>query len=661
MIHGFKHFLYLIENKKYEFFSSQSNTPIHHIEKLAEIDPNPKKKNLSWLVKQHKNNNIRRDLFDTFNPDDKKLHSDALDDYEKYRNPLGSLDKYKDVHELKSAIVEHKNNYMNKKFGNKIFSDKGHEIWEASTGEHATNHGNNTDWCTRIKNGTYQKNYLSQGKLYNHYPPNTPKPGEKNHGKGDRYQWFTPEHEHTEIGPELRNHEDDSINPGFHKEKYPEISKSKPWKEFIHMIDHHTGNHDDNEDLDHEHDHIRELAHSDRSSDRIEAIENHDAHINDYGHLWDDPDPEVKTAIIDHEKTKGNDALLSAHNFYKDDADEDIRGHVAATAEHPYIINHMINNHWNDYEVKHGLASNPNTPYHIKLKLADMHDEHPEMWNARIHSALAENPKSSFTDYNHYTSEIHHKLLDQYDGENKKHDMNESSYDAIARSVSSSSRGDKSIIHKMIKHHNPDARTAVAKYYYEDHFHDLKNDTHYGVHRELGKYFPEHYTKPTDNYYGKLSASIHGNNQIKDEIIANHPKDDEVPLRTEIAANIVRTGNAQHAVHFKDATEPNIVHELQKRIAYSWHDGQSNQDIHNVMPQLATSTNPKIIQHIANYTKHENVLHSLKNHEDVNVRLNLTQNNNLPREIMHHLADNDPNEEIRNIADYKRQTIRKYH
>lgn len=654
-----------------QFLATQSGIPLPHIEKLATADPTPKKKYLPWLVNQVKRNKIRGDMLDTYHPDTLKVHHDALSKFDAAKGQLGDINKYAHIGKIRRALRVADDNKQNKaheeKFGQRVLNKGGHHVYEVTEPEQATAHGAGTQWCTRIKNGSYQNQYLSQGTLHVHYPPKAIKPGKPGFDtdKHDKFQSFTPHEMDGELGPEFRDRADHTVNFEAHEKAHPVLKDAEHWKTYKKAVFNHTGPEDneynDEHDAEYEEEQRREevqrLAHSRNVDDRVEAVENHAAH-HEYAHLWDDHHPSVRQAIIDHGEASGDyNQRDRAHGHFKDDEDEDIRGHIAANSPHPGIIKHMIDNHWDDYEVKHGLASNPHTPQAVKHKLADMHEEHPNIWNANIHSALAANPRSDWEEEAKptYNSALHHKLLDN-------NDLNQSGYNAIAQKVANSTRGDKTLIDKMAVHEDPHARQAVAIHFGDDkkYFNQLKNDIWPGVHAMLGKYHPHEYTKADSHYAGKLSAAMYGSHAVRDEILKNHADNSEEKpmLRTEIKAAIVKNGAPHHIEQFKDSTIPDVENEIKRKIPMLHHEGDVGRKTLGI---LATSKNPNIRAHVATHASASRgtatLAHKLINDPDPIVRREAIYNSSLTPEMRKHAHENDPDQIVRDKAELVRSRL----
>ncbi len=657
----FKSFIFLFENKKYEFFAKQAKMTPDQVEKLAAADPNPKKQNLGWLIKQHKKHFIRSDLLDTFHPWDMQRHREALEGFEKDRKRFGPIEKYPHVGHLRYALETGGEEAHKEKFGEKVYSEKGHEIYKVTTPDQATNHGCSTNWCTRLFKGHHQTSFLSKGTLYPHYHPGSIKPGEEGHEKEtNKSQFFIPHHSE-EDAPAHKNDENNEINTGAHENRFPELKHVQVWKDFKKAQDVHAAHSHDDEDEEQDlHDHIYNLAHG-SSDEKIQAITQHDAHINDHGHLYDDPDSEVKKAIIDHETTKGFQTRDRVHGYYKDDDNDEVKQHVAENAGHPGIIKHMIDNHWDTHEVRSGLAANPHTPQAIKHKLIEPHEDDTHWGTSIIHNQLAMNPRSIWKEDAHpsYDSSIHHKLIDHHNFPNNKYDMNHFAYDNIAESVKNSTRGDKTLIDKMATGHSLHGKLAVAKHFGDDpkYFAQLKNekgDNAYQIHQELGKHHPAHYVHQHSDLYGKISAAHFGDEHVHDQLIANHPPDGEVPMRSEIKNGIIKNGVARHLAHFKDDSE--IVDSLQRRYKYP-HDltekGIKNkEELSKAEPHLATSQVSQIRQIVADKTENPQVLHSLKDDPNPGVRINVAKNYHTSKDTILHMQ-NDGHEMVRYWAGYR--------
>ena len=619
---------FLLENpRRIEFFARQSALPKEHVEKLAQADPNPKKTNLGWLVKQHKQNRITPDMHDTLHPDELNQHHEALKHFEAAKGKLGDINQYKDVDHLSAAIQKHHEEKAiehEEKFGEKVFDHEGHHIYEYSTGKHAQCHGENSGWCTRVKSGNFQQQYMNQGTLSAHYPPDAKKPGEKGFADSDKgFQFYTPNHDDGGLSPELKNHNNGTVDPHSHQSKYPELQKSSHWNDFVKMHENHRPD-DEHEDDDHG-DIMHHLAHSNNPNDRIIAVEEHDAH-HEYEHLYDDHEPEVKEAIIDHESNKGYNQRDRVHARYKDDDEDTIKGYVASKTRHPGILYHMMTNHADLPEVQQGLCENPKTPHAYLKSMASEKFEDGHDFGFSNRQAIAENPNSAHDpDSQHYSSEIHHIILSHT--ENHKN-----TYKHITESVESSSKGDRSLIDKMSNHQDSTARAHAAQYYGSKYPH-LLHDRDERVQNNMAMHHPEHFTSLDKHVRARTTAAIFGGPNEHNKLI-NDPDEN---VRKMVAAH----STPEHRIALMHDKSEMVQKEIASRATFEKPD---------VKEKLAKSSSHLIRKSVAGSLHDCDALYKLKADPHPEVREVVAHNRNLPPVHRQDLADNDPHPNVRNLA-----------
>lgn len=616
---------FLIESARTEFHAKQAKLPVDTVDRLADADPNPKQKNLGWIVRQYKNNKLRADMFDKVHPDDIAKHRNALQKFEDDKRELGPLDRFKHVDHLRRALAIQSNiartKNLERKYGEKVFDQDNHQIWKINEPEHATNHGKTTSWCTRILDGTHQQNYMNAGTLYVHYPAGTPKPGSKEYGTGDKAQFFVP-HDAGGYSPEIRDQDDDEINPYNHEQEHPILKKSEHWNDFhsAHQ-DHHNGY--DNEDGEAE---VYNLANSTDHHDRVDAVTIHGAH-SEFDHLWDDPHHEVKKAIID---VSG----LRAHRYYKDDDDEEVRGHVAYTASNSDVLKHMEDNHWDDHEVREGLAKNSAVSLETKLKLVEPHEEDTEHDTNIIHRALAKTPHG----------EVHHQLADYYK-DNKDLDYNLSKHNYYNMANYAAERNDTEFADKLMASKSYRAKNALAVHFGNDdkYFHKLKaitdsetgqredHDNIKDIHFSLGRHRPHEYTEPNSHPHGMWGAAEFGDEKVHDALIANHPNlDTHSQIYNNIAQAIVENGKARHMQHFMNSSTYDVRNALSRRVRNHFfnkrYDNGGDPEVESIIPHLAKSNNPEVRAAIAHKTDDKSLHDQLKDDPDSNVKLAAKRN-----------------------------------
>tara|TARA_R110000868_G_scaffold94607_3_gene260956 strand:- start:3354 stop:5258 length:1905 start_codon:yes stop_codon:yes gene_type:complete len=621
---------FLLESpRRIEFFARQSALPKEHVEKLAQADPNPKKTNLGWLVKQHKQNRITPDMHDTLHPDELNQHHEALKHFEAAKGKLGDINQYKDVDHLSAAIQKHheeKSIEHKEKFGEKVFDHEGHHIYEYSTGKHAECHGENSGWCTRVKSGNFQQQYMNQGTLFAHYPPDAKKPGEKGFADSAKgFQFYTPKYDQGGLSPELKNHNNGTVDPHSHQSKYPELQKSSHWNNFVNKHENHTPDDEEHEDEDHGHDLAHYLANSDDVNDRITAVQEHDAH-HEYEHLYDDPHPEVKEAIIDNESNRGDNQRDRVHARYKDDDEDSIIGYVASKTRHPDILNHIMTNHAHLPEVQEGLSENPTTPHAYLKSMASEKFEDNHKHGMHIRQAIAENPKSAQQpDSQHYSSEIHHIILSH--PENHKN-----TYRHITESVESSSKGDISLIDKMSNHQDSTARAQAAHSYGSKYPH-LLHDRDEHVQSNMAMHHPEHFTSRDKHVRARTTAAIFGGPNEHNKLI----NDPDEKVRKMVAEH----GAPEHQIALMHDKSEMVQKEIASRANFAEPD---------VKEKLAKSSSHLIRKRVARSLHDGDALHKLKADPHPEVREAVARNHNLSPVHRQDLADNDPHPNVRHWA-----------
>lgn len=649
-----KESLILLENKV-KFFSQQAKMPEEHVEKLAKADPNPKRKNLGWLVKQHKDGNIRSDMLDTFHPDDIKSHKDALQRFEDTKKDepksaahIGDLMKVKDVAELHGKIDDWHENHSKAnhlaKWGEKVFDEGGHHIYHLSTSNHCENHGNGSSWCTRIKDGTYQEHYRENGNLYVHYPKGSPKPGEKGHDKNsERYQFWVP-HEPSEYSPaELKNLRNHSIEPDDHDSEHPVLNKSDHWHQFKeaheNSVDHYEGSEE----------HIHELVNSDDWQDRVTAVREYGAH-HEYDHLYHDEDDDVRKAIIEHNARNGrhDDNVLRFENDSSDIRAHLIKhmggSHIArmygnipehGEEDHLYgdIADHHAEPNW--HGDAHAIASNTNTPRSVHESIIKNEKGFPEDTHARLRRDIAEN-YGAHRNNGDLDSTLMHKIMDHPNNTLK-------TYHAVAEHAARKD-ADQSLVNRLVNHEDPNARHAAAEWHGEkpEVFNALKDDGDPRVQERLAQHHPEHFIHTTNDavrktVFNKLPHNHPAKSAMLDKFAqSSNPNDHELVAKHGTAAQI---------------SQPNVLHSKSEQVgAWLHHRMQNETDpLHNDMEfhkTLATSANPNTREVTAIHSKSPEALHMLKDDTSSNVASHLLSNPHISNETVVHLANHHPNESV---------------
>ena len=651
---SYTRFLLILEDKK-TFLKTKYSIDDNTMDKIASIDPDPKHKHLEWLVSQHKKGNL-----DINNNHHVEQHKNVLANFQRFQPKTENgkdkgIHTFKDIHELNNTINDHleNNSKIKERWGERVFNQDGHEIWKSSTPKHCENHGESTSWCTAIKGGLHQRKYFGKDKpaLYTHYPPNTPKPGESGHTKGNRFQFYAGEDDY--IGhdygkkPELGNSANHPINPETHEHSFPVLKQSKHWNEFKSAWHNHNIHQETSIDDEHDHDegyeNPHDLAHSQNHNDRVRAVELGFHREPDGAHLITDDHHSVKEAVLDYEKARRNEnehryqhILNQVHAASPIDNpdNEEIHYHISRYTKNPDILHKYAGPSIND-EYEHMLHSNVAQNHHTKaedlLHLAKTSNK----WV--VHRDLAANAKTpeegiqAILKHPEGPSDIYHHILSRQDGDK--------------------------YIDQIAKHQNPMARRVATKYTDDpEHLEQLHKDVHPKVHEELAKRFPEKEYKFPDKEvryqaaYSIISHYIHYNKEktlsdahkkilthlanpddkfnspnVRKEV-AKHPDMHDHMLNDSIVKDQIAKTTNNHE-HLKRLVKDNdtYVSTLASNNALNRYKNKDNpkmqeiydhmaQSGHNNQMELAAmhSKNPDTLHHLAtvsnNYHVHSNVV-----------------------------------------------------
>ena len=658
----------LITENRIKFFAKQANMPEDKVERLSQADPNPKKKNLGWLIKQHKADNIRSDMMDDFHPDDMRDHKNALNDFEelKKKDPKSSkhlehdIGKYSDVNHLNSSVNDYNKTHGEEakqaKWGEKVFDQDGHHIYHASTNEQATNHGRGSAWCTRIHDGNYQNKYLNNGDLYIHYPKGTPKPGEDGHedGGSGRHQFWIPHHPEEESSePELRSYTNGHVHDYNHLEDHPVLNKSPHFKEFQNAVtEHQARQENEDEDEDEDEDDFHDLVHSHIASERAEAVR-HGAHTNgEYEHLYDDDHPEVKKSIIDYDTA--NFRMSHSFDHFSKDESPEVREHLASKLSNHQYINMMhntipahgtIDHHGNEtdhetdnpdhYSVMKSLAKNPHSPRSVHESIINNEKGFP----AHAHSSLMEHIAANREahrkngNYGHPSndSELMHKILDQ-----NTH-LSYRTFTKMTEHVGMGRGADPQILNRLIDHSNPEAAHAVAKSHGDMPSVQPKLKEHGDprVQAAMAQHIPEHYIN-NSNLAVKAEAARYlkdGHPELSKAL--DHLSNDTSHSSMKIVSSR-GTSDQINKPHILNSKDRNVNENLEYRLR------KGDFDHHNeLLKSIAHSTNNSLKIDLAQRTTNPEVLHHMKNDTNRSVILNVLQNPYVSHDTVHHMSEHN--------------------
>lgn len=646
----------LLENR-IKFFANQTKMPEEHIEKLASADPNPKRKNLGWLVKQHKNGHIRSDMLDTFHPDDISSHREVLTRLEDLRKTepkssehIGDIMKHHDRHSLHQAIDDYHENHgkvaHENKWGKKVFDEDGHHIYHAETAEQCSNHGQGTGWCTRIKNGQYQDHYRENGNLFVHYPKGTPKPGEKGHDEHEgRHQFWIPHEAHENHQPEIKNFHNGTVHSYAHENEHKALRNSPHWKSFKDAeYNHEEISHDEGID-----DYIHDLVHSDNWRDRVEAVRDHGAH-DDFHHLKDDEHEEVRKAVIDHEFTQSETHRNHAFADYRHDHDVEVRAHLASKLIDKDHIKSMyddipkISSQDEDEDednqdhtgTLHAIASNRYVPHSVMESMINNDKGMASSDHHYLLPTLIANPASKTTsDINPEPStHLHEKILNHPDGISRR------AAEALAEAHLGTHPVSKSFVDMMASHKNPSVRRVVAAYHgrNESYLHQLKNDEDNSVRVQLAKHHPDHFLN--DKSLEVQHTAFSG---LPADKKAGHPILDHFAEQGEHHYEH-HNAVAEHGTP-EQIMKPNVLNSKSRDVPLFIHHrmhSDENLQNHDALHQaLATSKNPGMRSAAATFSKNPRLLHSLKNDADHKVTGSLFHNPHVSHDTILHLVNND--------------------
>ena len=665
MLLGFRSFLaeqLLLTENKIKFFAKQANMSEDKMEKLAAADPNPKKKNLGWIVQQHKAGNIRDDMIDTFHQDDIAAHRKALERAEttkkeepKSAKHYGDIMKVKDVHQLNAMSDDWHENHgksaLHKHWGQKVFDEDGHHIYHAETPEQASNHAEGTQWCTRIKEGGYQTHYLEHGNLYVHYPKDSPKPGEdKHHGGVERYQFWHPHEMDVHTPPELQDNKRNNIDADEHSATHRVLGKSSHWRNFENAQQEHKNEYEEGGNH-----HIEELAYSNFDEDRLEAVNDHGAHRT-YDHLYEDESPDVRSAIVYYEKhdTGSTDHIFS---HFADDDDHGIRAKIASGLKNPENIRHM----WNKIPKNGESDENKDEVDYVNVY-------HPEEYTARTIAHNKNVPKDiahsiiknehGFHDTSHremingvtksknFDSEMAHAILDRDTNDNRH--LSNRTIQNIA--THAKNKNDEGLINRLASS-TIDSHQIASAQIMGNHplvASKLKDSENPHVQSAMAQHFPEHYINSKNADVSRQAFNTLAEKDTRHPMVQAKLEEYAKSNDPELHELVAEHGSA------KNIMQPNIINSndqnVNKALARRIHNDTSlgeNKDFHAA---LAKSTNPAHQNLAAMFTTDPEVLHSMRNSRDHNTIHSIIRNTNVSPKTVQHIADNADENAIHSIA-----------
>lgn len=631
---NFSQFILILENK-IEWFSKNSGLPREHIEKLASIDPNKKRKNLTWLVQQTKRGNI-----DPNNEDHHSEHFQALKDYESTNGKLGPLTKFNNVDELKQAYADH----MKNDWGTKVFDHDGHEIWQSTTKKHLENHGVKTGWCTAIKDGFHQAKYVGSNKspLFTHYPPDSPKPGTNAHSKGgNKYQFYAGDEGYTgeDWGkkPELGNEHNRPVDPSAHEENYPILKQSQHWNDFRDSHNEWKNSqyeHDDYDDEEPEED-MHELAHSDNHNDRVRAVEL-GAHRNGNEHLLDDDHTDVKEAILDYGKHRihGNEREIYQNEMdhihdnspIEDEDNDNIHSHIAKYTSNPEHIEKYTKWELKDSDGNsigdhhYSIAQNRNITSEQLDHIAKNSGNYAAINKVAIH------PNTSLETIDHL---IKNRLLDKI---SHAHIFNR-------RADLTPEKRNEFLDHMSTDTSSARSRASAVHWGTERHRDKLMNDPDVHVQTALATYRPEQKYNHTDiNVRNEAARALaRGINQRHNDKIANN--------QTSYGEEHEVTPEEHHM--FRHLLSNNNIDDISKAYVA---DRVSNSIIHN---QLKNDPSQVVVRNIIGSTKNPELIKHFVNHPNIVVRDRAANK-------VHSLSNEHKNDIIDHMADSVHADVRKF-
>lgn len=630
----------LLENK-IKFFAQRDKMPEEHVQTLADIDPNPKKKNLGWLVNQHKSGEIAKgENGKPFHQDDLDRHATVLRRMEamKIAHPksaayIGDIMQIKNAAHLHDKMNEWDANHgpqaHEKKWGEKVFDRNGHSIYHLTTSTHCENHGEGSEWCTRIKDGVHQGHYLKHGNLYVHYPPDSVKPEEKGHAEDDgRYQFWIPNNGND---PELQDHGNRSINPEEHEENYPKLAESHHWGEFKDAANP-----------------VKKLAHG-TTDDKIEAIMNHGAHYDPEGeHLWDQGEHEdVHKAILDYSYASGDPYhIRGTEEHFRQFNHSELHFHMATKtplADTARYIHDHAKEH-GDWDSLDELSKN--TKWQSK-----QHGENSEEDHAHVARGLAQHEddgiRSNIIKSSNKNTFIHaaHGFIDHAKDNYHKDDFFNSSktYERMGAKLNlMRSKGYEeeanAVFQKMHNHPVEEVRAEYVKHNLSDaraNIH-LTSDQSPSV-RDAFKWDDPDYLH-TKGDSARVQAARIGND--KHHAILMHDPVPSVRSATFKAGSIA-TKVAMHS-HWDD--QPLETRQVIRDYPQKMSENERHEFAHAL---VATGQRHNIMTAIE--VGNDDIHRNMMTHPDPNVRHKVLRNSS-NKEILGHIANNDPSDNLRSLA-----------
>jgi len=547
---------------------------------------------------------------------------------------IGDIMQIKNVGHLHAKMDDWDHSQVPKaqqeKWGEKVFDHDDHHIYHLTNLTHCENHGEGSEWCTRIKDGVHQKHYLRDGDLYVHYPPDTAKPGEKDHSpSGKRFQFWIPHK--TSHEAELQDVSNRSVDAEPHEERHPELAHSPHWNEFRENINP-----------------VRKLVHGDRY-DRIEAIKNHFAHHEDFGqHLWDKgQDTDVHKAIINLSyESRDSDEIESTEKHFRKFNDSELhyrmaeKTPLASTAK--YIHDHaskvgdwdsldQLSRNKNWHSSKNGVNSSEDQA-HVARGLA-MHEDDGIRANV-LKSANRNTFLHAASGFIEHAKDNHHKA-DFYNNSNtyihlgsKLHEMRFLGHD-----------GASDLFRQMHNHPVEGIRAEYVKHNLEDARANphLKHDQSPSVQEAL-RWDDADYLHTQDNVHARVQAAKVGNDKHH-AILMN---DESHRVRSET----FKSGSTaiKVAIHSDWKNQPQETRESMVKHIQEMPEAH-RKDLTHALYATGKTNNIRTAVLFGDHEIHRQAIH----HPDSEIRHDVISSTT-DRETLKHAADHDPSDTLKAVA-----------
>lgn len=536
-IRSFIDYCILLENraeKRIQHLTKQG-VPEDHARQIADVDPTPEKKYVGWLHKQYKSGAMPAD-----NEGEQAEHHELLTHWQNLHPKLP--EKERDINRYKTRGDAEHHLIDSGHLGEKEFDQDGYKGYKIDSEGAANYHTKQNDclWCTGKDNSEHVEDYLRRGSLHVIHAPN-----------GDSYQFSPPKGEIAD-GPNV------PVDPHEVEKKHPVLKHHRSFQEFKNheWQRPHDEDEDEDEGEENHHDMIHRLAHSPDPSERVDAVDYDAIEQHGHEHLLDDPEPEVRQAIIRHFNDNVYDEPYdrdSIHDRYKDDPEPDVRATVAEHARHPDIIDHMMEHHSDNPTVAKSLSHNSFVPTKHLHTLAEKHST-----NHGILTKLINHPRSD--------EDLRETA---YNAGKKIHDMDWNSeekrrfYQTVARNLYRQGRSMHAdhIKNDMAHQSSPiHARIAIAQYHGDELPH-LKNDPNENVRYHMATHFPKDMVKNPDPMVRRHAVrEVLG--QDFDHVMNHAVNDSDPRVRQQVA---VRTTNQMHLNKLADDPDIGIRQEVLRR------------------------------------------------------------------------------------------------